>query len=210
MVTQLDNPRAMVLLAAADAVGPAFMSSGRATLLVQFASGSAVGIEALRPANPASFPLYVGWSADAAFTAAEINGASVMMRNGSTEIVAPEGAGAADQHLGFGVPSTKTIRAVSGGGLDLSDFTGQAATVTVDGRTIQIWATTDAVARADHAGESYVVTVNDDDVWLDVTRSLVGAANIGAHGQYEVDFAPGVTYRLNPAAAGSRAWLIWK
>ena len=46
--------------------------------------------------------------------------------------------------------------------------------------------------------------------WLDVSLGLLGAANISADGQYEVQTSPEFTYRLTPAAAGSEAWLSYQ
>ena len=45
--------------------------------------------------------------------------------------------------------------------------------------------------------------------WLDVSQSLLGAANISADGQYDLPTSPEFTYRLTPAAAGSEAWLSY-
>lgn len=62
-----------------------------------------------------------------------------------------------------------------------------------------------------HSAGNIVIQAQDfqaTPAWQNVTQSVIGSANITADGVYEMKSSQEVMYRLNPAQAGSRAWLV--
>ena len=205
------------ILGSVDTAGTIFRGTGGDSLIiVDHATGGDLTIEAHEPKdNFTSFLVYASWSPNADFTAAELGAhptSTVTVTDPTDEefeIVIPETTGNANQYQGFGVPEHKTIREIiSNIGADLlSTFAVQAATRTVGGIVYQIWATTTAhpIARG---GSTWRLRVTDDDHWLNITQSAIGAANISADGQHTFKTSAEVEYRVTPAAAGSVAWLV--
>ena len=205
------------VLGATDTAGIVFRGTGGESLIVvDHITGGNLTIEAHEPKdNFTSFLAIPTWSSDSAISATEL-GAFPSERVTVTDptdelfdVEIPETTGNSNQYQAFGVPQHKTIRSIiSNVGTELlSTFAVQAATRTIDNIVYQIWVTSSAhpITRG---GSVWQLRVTDDDHWLNITQSAIGAANISADGQYSLKTSPEVEYRITPAAAGSTAWLV--
>ena len=203
------------VLTTAQTTGSEFRGTGGDTLLfVNHDTGSNIEIEALEPKEIATeFDAYAAWSTNATFTATEVSaGTEVTVTEPTDEdfgILIPTTTGADNQFQGFAVPSSKTIRSIrdEDGTDQLSDFTAQTGTITIGGVTYQVWVSS-VVRPIARAGSTWRLIATDDDNWIDVSMQSVGRADINTDGHWSFATSPEMEYRLNPAAAGSAAWLV--
>lgn len=207
MVTHLPDPRHLVLLAAADTAGALFFAQGKTKLLVRHAAGSNITIEAQAPIP---YTVWAGWSNNPFVTDDELV-RSVETLGAVTKIIVPPAPFAGDdQRLAFGVPRTQEITAIADavGAAQFANFTKSTNLISKDSVALDVWYSNNALAVAETMGQGWTITTDFAGTWIDVTQSLIGAANISAHGQYGFEGAPGTLYRITPVAAGSQVWKV--